>query len=150
MRRQLMSIFMLLGLLLAFGASKAQAQVVGSVEADIPFQFHAGDAKFAPGKYTVRMLDDSDLMIMEISSADTRHSALFQVRQTEAKMDPAKTELVFNQYGDNYFLSQVFDEGNKYGSEVLESHYEKMMKKGGGQPVEHRIRGRHRAHARKA
>ena len=82
---------------------------------------------------------------MEITSADTRHSALFQVRNTQAKTDPVKAELVFNRYGDQYFLSEVFDQANKDGSEVLESHYEKMMKKGGTQPIKHRIPGRHRA-----
>lgn len=143
MRKQLLSIMIMLGYLVAVGAGKAQAQVVGAVEADVPFAFHAGNAKFPAGKYSVKIRDDSNNEIMEITTADGRHSAIFQVRGTQAKTNPPKTELVFNKYGDTYFLSEVFDEGNKDGSEVLESHYEKMMKKGGTMPEKHRIPGRH-------
>jgi hypothetical protein len=49
--------------------SPVHAQLVGSMEADIPFQFHAGDTKLPAGKYVIRMLDDSDLTIMEIQQA---------------------------------------------------------------------------------
>ncbi|MBI1763860.1 MAG: hypothetical protein HYR56_20745 [Acidobacteria bacterium] len=146
MRKQLMSMFMLLGLLGGFGAMKAQAQVAEPIEADIPFYFHAGNAKFEPGKYTVRMRDDSELMLMEITSADTHHSALFQVRDAEATADPVKAELVFNRYGDQYFLAKIFDEGNKTGSEVLESHYERLLKKGETKPEQRHIPGHRHMH----
>lgn len=140
---------MALGLLVAFGASKAQAQIVGEIEADIPFQFHAGNAKFPAGKYIIKMLDDSNLEVMEIRSADGRHAAVFQVRGAQAETNPSKTELIFNKYGDQYFLSKMFDEGNKDGNEVLESHYEKKMMKGGAKAEQHRVPGRHRAHQKK-
>src|SRR5580692_1195690 len=38
--------------------SPVHAQLVGSMEADIPFQFHAGDTKLPAGKYVIRMLVD--------------------------------------------------------------------------------------------
>ncbi len=60
--------------------SKAPAQIIGNLEVNIPFQFHAGNAKLPPGKYIIHMLDNSDLTIMEISSADGSTSALFSVQ----------------------------------------------------------------------
>src|ERR671923_2055436 len=33
--------------------ARTQAQIVGDLEADIPFQFHAGNAKFPPGQYMI-------------------------------------------------------------------------------------------------
>ncbi len=149
MRKQMMSIFMALGLLVAFGVSKAQAQIVGEIEANIPFQFHAGNAKFPAGKYVLKMLDDSNLEVMEIRGADGRHAAVFQVMGTQAETNPPKTELIFNKYGDQYFLSKMFDEGNKDGSEALESHYEKMMRKSGVQPEKHRVPARRHSHKAK-
>ena len=107
--------------------SKAPAQIIGNLEVNIPFQFHAGNAKLPPGKYIIHMLDNSDLTIMEISSADGSTSALFSVQDAEANSAPAKSELIFNKYGNRYFLAKVFDEGNPSGSEVPKSTYEKKI-----------------------
>jgi hypothetical protein len=130
MRRPLMSLFVLLGLVLAVGTGKAQAQIIGEMEADIPFQFHVGDTRLPAGKYLIKALGDSDLTVMEITSADGRTSALFEVHGTQADTRPTKTELVFDKYGDQYFLSKLFYEGAKQGSQVPESHYQKILSKG--------------------
>ena len=123
----LVSLFMALVFAAMIYPSPAHAQLVGTMEADIPFQFHAGDTKLPAGKYVIRMLDDSDLTIMEISSLDGSTSALFQVQDAEANSTPAKSELIFNKYGNRYFLAKVFDEGNANGSEVSKSSYEKRI-----------------------
>ena len=107
--------------------AKASAQIIGNLEVNIPFQFHAGNAKLPAGKYVIHMLDNSDLAIMEISSLDGSTSALFQVQDAEANSTPAKSELIFNKYGNRYFLAKLFDEGNANGSEVSKSSYEKKI-----------------------
>ena len=127
MGRQLVLSFIALVFTLTFSPSKAHAQIIGEIEANIPFQFHAGNAKLPPGKYIIHMLDNSDLTIMEISSADGSTSALFSVQDAEANSAPAKSELIFNKYGNRYFLAKVFDEGNPSGSEVPKSTYEKKI-----------------------
>jgi hypothetical protein len=117
--------------------TKTNAQIVGDMEADIPFQFHVGNTKLPPGKYVIHVLDDSDLTMMEISSADGSTSALFQVRPAEASSAPAKSELIFNKYGNRYFLAQLFDEGNPSGSTVIESRYEKGLSRAAAEAQEH-------------
>ena len=72
-------------------------------------------------------LNNSDLSMMEITSADGSTSAIFEVHDTEANSAPAKSELIFNKYGNRYFLAKLFDEGNPDGSTVDESHYEKTV-----------------------
>src|ERR1700719_1852997 len=106
--------------------TKAHAQIVGDLEVNIPFQFHAGNAKLPPGKYVIHMLDN-DFTVMEISSADGSASALFQVKDAETNAEPPKSELIFNKYGNRYFLAKLFDEGNPSGSRVTESSYEKKI-----------------------
>jgi hypothetical protein len=117
--------------------TQAHAQIVGSLEAFIPFQFHAGDTKLPAGKYVIHMLDDSDLTIMEISKADGSVAALFQVHAAEANSSPRKSELIFNKYGNEYFLEKLFDKGEADGSKVVESNYEKRVGEAAAEAQEH-------------
>lgn len=131
------SLFMALVFAAMIYPNQAHAQIAGSMEADIPFQFHAGDAKLPAGKYVVRMLDDSDLKTMEISRADGSVAALFQVHSAEANSTPRKSELIFNKYGNRYFLAKVFDEGDSNGSQLVESNYEKRVGQAASEAQEH-------------
>jgi hypothetical protein len=112
---------------LAICPTRTHAQIIGGLQVDVPFQFHAGDTKLPAGRYTIHPLDTSDDTIMEISSADGSTSALFEVEQADANSAPAKTELVFNKYGNRYFLTKLFDSGNPYGSQVAKSRYEQKL-----------------------
>jgi hypothetical protein len=124
---QLLSFFIVAVCVLTIHPAKAHAQIVGDLQVSIPFQFYAGNAKLPAGKYVVRVLDTSDLKVMEISSADRSTAALFEVQDVEANSAPRKSELIFNKYGNRYFLTEIFDEGNPDGSRVPESQYEKRV-----------------------
>jgi hypothetical protein len=136
-RYQLLSLFVALVFALATHPTKAQAQIVGNLEADIPFQFHVGNVKLPPGKYIIRVVDNSDLTVMEISSADGSSSALFDVQAAEATSAPAKSELIFNKYGNRYFLARLFDQSNPSGSAVVKSGYEKRIAEAVAEGQEH-------------
>jgi len=125
-RHYLVSLFMALVFAAIIYPNPAHAQLVGSMEADIP-----------AGKYVIRMLDDSDLTIMEISRPDGSVAALFQVHSAEANSTPRKSELIFNKYGNRYFLNKLFDEGEPSGSQVVESNYEKRVGQANAEAQEH-------------
>src|SRR6266446_2553721 len=112
--QKLLSLLVLSVFALTLFAGKAHAQIVGDLDVNIPFQFHAGNTKLPAGKYRIHMMDGST-------------SALFQVQESDANSAPAKSELIFNKYGNRYFLAKLFDEGNPNGSEVVKSHYETRM-----------------------
>ena len=84
-RYELLSLFIALVFALTMYPTKAQAQIVGTLEVDVPFQFHVGNVKLPPGKYNIHVLDNTDLTVMEISNTDGSSSALFEVREAEAK-----------------------------------------------------------------
>jgi hypothetical protein len=134
---QLLSFFIAAVFALSIHPAKAHAQISGDLEVNIPFQFYAGNAKLPEGKYVVHMLDDSDLHVMEISTADGSMSALFYVEDAQAGSAPSKNELIFNKYGNRYFLAQVFDDGNPDGSAVPESEYEKRVSHAAAESAEH-------------
>jgi hypothetical protein len=117
--------------------ARAQAQIIGNLEADVPFQFHVGNTTLPAGRYMVHELEGSDLTVMQISSVDGKLSALFDVESAQARTTPDKSELIFNRYGDSYFLSEMFDEGNADGSRLFISRTEKKASKEGGADVAH-------------
>jgi hypothetical protein len=125
-------------------AGNARAQIVGDLDADIPFQFHVGNKELPAGKYRIHMLDNSDLTAMEIISADGSASAVFQIQESDTNSAPTKSELIFNKYGHDYFLAKLFDEGDPSGSELIESAYEKRISKGAVVAQEH-VSTRHRS-----
>ena len=142
--RHLLSFVVLSVFALTLFAGKAHAQIVGDLNANIPFQFHVGNQEFPAGNYRLHVLDDAGLTVMEIISTDSSASTIFQVHESDANSRPAKSELIFNKYGNNYFLSKLFDEGNPSGSELSESRYEKQASKTGtvsqeSVPTHHRI-----------
>ncbi len=122
---------------LSIHPAKAHAQITGELEVNIPFQFYAGDTKLPAGQYVVRMLDNTDSKVMEISTPDGSTSALFEVEDAQADAAPSKSELIFNKYGNRYFLANVFDEGNPDGTRLPESQYEKRVGQAAAEAQQH-------------
>src|SRR5207249_11517031 len=88
--QQFLSFLLLPVFALTIFAGKASAQIVGDLDADIPFQFHVGNRELPAGTYRIHVLGDDSLRVMEITSADGSTSALFQVQQLDAKSAPAR------------------------------------------------------------
>ena len=107
--KKLFYLSMLLGAILIVGGSKAQAQFSGTVDATIPFQFHAGGMEFAAGAYTIRSINADDDTFMEIRTADGHKAALFATEQASADLLQKNPELTFNQVGNDYVLSKIDD-----------------------------------------
>jgi hypothetical protein len=83
------------------------------------------------------VLGDSDLTVMEITSADGSTSALFEVQDEVDNATSAKSELIFNKYGNRYLLAKLFDEGNPNGSQVVKSRYEKRISQAAAEAQAH-------------
>ena len=131
MKQGVLCLLGFVGVVLGMSTISAQAQIIGQMEANIPFTFHAGGAKLPPGKYLIHVLPGSELSLMEIRSEDDRTSALFEVRDAQDSTTPKNAELVFNHYGSRYFLTKLFDGGDKVGSAVVEAGYAKKYAPGG-------------------
>jgi hypothetical protein len=136
-RHLLLSVFVAMVFGLTMYPTKAQAQIIDQLDVNIPFQFHAGSAKLPAGQYIVQILADSDMTVMEIRSANDSASALLEVRETQANVPPAKSELIFNKYGNRYFLEKAFEEGSPNGSKVTDLSYEKRAGQAAADGEEH-------------
>ena len=111
------------------GASPAQAQVVDTIVANIPFGFMVRGTKLPAGQYTIKRLDSVNPSAMEIRSAEGAERLLFLVGSAQAVTSPGQTKLIFDQVGDQYFLSEIFEAGDRSGVELNKSRAERLLEK---------------------
>jgi len=107
------------------GVEGAHGQSLSTrVRAEIPFDFLVGDKKFPAGEYSIG-LSGSDDALLRVSRV---HGNLTAFRLTSENLNLARKgsdTLVFHQYGDQYFLSEVWPAGGTDGRTLLESRGER-------------------------
>jgi hypothetical protein len=117
------------GLLTVLAAATAYAQEPGTeVRARIPFDFSVRGKILPAGDYEIRRITDEPGSLI-ISSVNDRHERVaFETEPVEAPRIARRAEIVFQRYGDSYFLSEVFSGGLQTGRELFPSRQERVMK----------------------
>ena len=115
---------------LAFVSAVATAngQTGNNVIAQVPFEFIVGDKTLASGEYSVRAINQAGDALM-IRSADAKGQAIRLTNRTGVEMNKTYARLVFHRYGDRYFLSQVWSQGESTGHELLKGRQERAMER---------------------
>jgi hypothetical protein len=129
MRKKVFSAALTCGLVAVVAAATAYAQLPGTaLRATIPFDFSVRGKVLPAGEYEIRRItDDPDGLI--ISSLNDNHErAIFESIPVKARTIAGRAEVVFNRYGDSYFLSEIFVGGEQTGRELLPSRQEKTLK----------------------
>lgn len=129
MKKHSLKIFLMFGLFAILAASSAQAQTVAREQTvNIPFSFVVGDKTFAAGSYTVaRVNPRTDPSPLVIKSEDGRAKKLVLTTSVRASKAQGAARLVFNRYGDQYFLAQVWTQSDIAGLEIPRSRSEKTL-----------------------
>ena len=118
--------------MIAMGAS-AQAQTLQyKVTANIPFDFTITDKKLPAGKYSiVRAQNSNGDLVLQISSADGQQ-LLSRLTIPVVTRDVVKQGvLVFRQYGDEYFLNEIWPAGGQTGRAFPKSRAERELQRQG-------------------
>jgi hypothetical protein len=106
MKNQILRNTAILGLFFMLAMTSANAQTASEVKVNIPFDFSTGKATLKAGSYTIKRTSGS---VMAIRSTDGKRTALVNAPLTVGARDSKAGErLMFNKYGDKYFLSQVW------------------------------------------
>ena len=113
-------------------ATAAQAQTT-NVKASIPFDFVAGDHAYTAGEYTVKSMSQGSSAI-RIDNADESEKGITISIPCRKAQAAAQTTLVFHRLGDNYFLYQIWTEGNSAGSQLRVSEKEVQLAKNYSNP----------------
>ena len=94
------------------------------VRADVPFAFQVGKASLPAGTYTVSKVADHSLVIR--NSKQVSEAALANYGSDErSKIQSPK--MIFHQYGNSYFLAEIWDGTGNIGMKLPESKHEKEM-----------------------
>jgi hypothetical protein len=128
--KNLRSILLALTVLLL--ATAAQAQTT-NVKASVPFDFVVGDHAYTAGEYTVKSMSESSPAI-RIDNADESEKGITLSNECQKGQPATQTTLVFQRLGNNYFLYQIWTEGNSLGRQFRVSKKEAQLAKNNSKP----------------
>jgi hypothetical protein len=130
MKKKIFRAALTCGLLTVVAAATAYAQLPGTaVRATIPFDFSVRGKTLPAGDYEIRRITDQPGGLI-ISNLNDRHERiLFETAPVEARKIANRAEIIFERYGDSYFLSEVFAGGSQTGRELFPSREERMLKR---------------------
>jgi hypothetical protein len=107
MKRQ----FLILIAIAAFAttlATNALGQTGKTVKANVKFDFHIGERLYPAGEYRIESIGSMSETILQIRSVgDTNNNRIIIANQSNAGKRQAPI-LVFQKYGENYFLTEIF------------------------------------------
>jgi hypothetical protein len=120
----LVSMFALLG-----AVTSTNAQLGNPIRAKIPFDFNVGEKKLPAGEYTFRRLSDfSDNKIMSVNNVDGSAHLFESTLEAQVLTPKNQSVLVFHKYGDQYFLAQIWSNGELEGTQLPESRTERTTR----------------------
>jgi hypothetical protein len=126
---RLISIFFGGCLLASLAVVPAQAQLPGeAIRVTIPFEFIVRGKSLPPGRYEIRRIGDEPDGLLVFNMNNHQH-AMFESEPVETAKIPKLGEVVFHEYGDTYYLAEVWAGGEQTGHEVIPSRDEKRLER---------------------
>jgi hypothetical protein len=123
--KKALSFMALFGLVLTFGALPGAAQGKKTLILNAPFSFTVEQQRMPAGTY--RILVEHGWL--QIRSADGKSVVMVLTLPVAGKPVEGSGQVVFNRYGDRYFLGQVWLPELENGRQTLESREEKEQEK---------------------
>ena len=125
----------LVGILLAgcflalLAVTPAQAQLPGiPIRVTIPFDFTIRGKTLPAGKYEIKRIGDEPDALLVYNITNHQH-AIFESEPVETARAPKRGEVVFHEYGDQYFLAEIWSGGEEMGREVIPSRAERRLER---------------------
>ncbi len=107
-------------------ASTRVAEAQDPLVVNIPFDFVAGGKTLPRGEYSVKVSGTNPTLLL-IDHQDASASLFIATNAVVSTEPPSESKLIFNRYGDRYFLSQVWTAGNSRGRQLMKSAREKEI-----------------------
>jgi hypothetical protein len=114
---------------LTIGVFASRAQIVNQLDFKMAQAFTVGNTTLAAGSYTIRPVQGTDQMVVEITAASGKPSVMAEVDSAQPGAAQSGTQLIFNKYSHMLALSQVFPGGGNTGYQLVVGHPEKLAAK---------------------
>jgi hypothetical protein len=98
----------ILGLAIALWAPALQGQMSEGIKAHVPFDFIVGETTLPAGQYVFRASPNPAVLLVRREGGS--EAAMVLSKPTENRANARAKKAVFNRYGDQYFLSEVWAE----------------------------------------
>lgn len=118
---------LLVSMMVLSGMAVAQSISNSRIVAQVPFEFMAAN-KIIPAGECVVQSQNQDGSVLLIRNFDAKRNLMSLASHTEAKQNSAETVLIFNRYGDRYFLSAMRLEGSNWTYHLPESGAEAELR----------------------
>lgn len=128
--RRAFGFFSILVLFASLFVSSVNAKASSSVVFQIPFDFVVAGKTLPAGEYIVVRSTLASDEILSIRSLDKSGGAYVLTSTLRANEILNDSKLVFNRYGDQYFLSEFWVSGQDSGRKVIKSDRERAIKRG--------------------
>jgi hypothetical protein len=115
MKKQILTLVGVLSLMLVAGSAFAQNF---NLTADIPFGFVLQKQTLPAGHYTIKSMSDN---VVVIENSDGKSVAMVLTHGVQSGKASDRSKLIFQRYGDRYFLAQAWTSGNSAGLELPKS-----------------------------
>ncbi|HEX8141401.1 MAG TPA: hypothetical protein VF553_02325 [Pyrinomonadaceae bacterium] len=107
----------------------AQAQSRTRYTANIPFEFTVGNETLPAGQYVISNVKTVDGLVILHLSAQGQARATQLTNTVRAKAPSQKSMLVFNRYGERYFLAEMWRAGEVDGRQLRKSGSERAVER---------------------
>jgi len=128
MKKQMITIMVAAVFFATLSIASVRAQDAGTVSVHIPFEFAAANRTLPAGDYYVRRYIQGAQVDMEITSKDKSQRLQLTIRPVRGTDIQEQSKLVFNRYGDQYFLSQLWIAGRSNGEELTKASRERLLR----------------------
>ena len=106
MKNTIYGLVAILGIFLGFAVASVHAQEPSQVKVNIPFAFSVGKTTLQGGVYSIKRMSSNNVTLR---IEDGKSSVIVNAPVTHNSSDPEAVErLVFNRYGEQYVLSQIW------------------------------------------
>jgi len=124
---KLANCFAVVTLLVLSGMAVAQLNSNSKLVTQVPFDFVVANKVVPAGEWVVRVAT-MDGQILDISNAQTNAGVFSMSSRTETKKPSSYYALVFERYGERYFLKEIKLQGSKIAYRLPESKAEAELR----------------------
>jgi hypothetical protein len=126
MKHKFVGVLGLLAMAMIIALPQVQAQ--SRLVANVPFNFEVGQKAMASGQYEILSLSQQ---AGELRNLNTDAAEVFIKAMRVQASNGGHARLVFNKYGNQYFLSEIWDGESNTGIQLSQSQHEKEIRLAG-------------------